>query len=320
MRKITGAQAINEAIREEMKQDENCYYIGEDIGLYHEGRGLNGVGDGLLEEFGPQRVVETPISESCIVGSSVGAAMFGMRPIVEIMHSEFLATCFEHLVYGGPKGSTNADGILVPMTVRAPCGGSEQAQAIQNENCEAWFCNTPGLTVVEASNPYDLKGLLKSAIRSNYPVLFFEHNSLYKLSWEVPEVEYTLPLGKAQVKRPGTDVSIITYGNMVNRALQAAVQLEQEGINTEVIDVMTLVPLDRQTILTSVQKTGRAVVLYEARKSGGYGAEIAAVIAEQAFNELKAPIIRCAGPDVAVNYPKTVEQITEAVRRIFADK
>lgn len=320
MRKITGAQAINEAIHEELNRDKNCYYIGEDIGLYHEGRGLNGVGEGLLEKFGPQRVVETPISEGCIVGSSVGAAMFGMRPIAEIMHSEFLATCLEHLVYGGPKGSTNADGIPVPMTVRAPCGGTEPAQAIQNENCEAWFCNTPGLTVVEASNPYDLKGLLKSAIRSDYPVLFFEHNALYKLPWEVPETEYTLPLGKAQIKRPGTDVSIIAYGNMVNRALQAAAQLEQEGISTEVVDVMTLVPLDRQTILSSVRTTGRAVVLYEARKSGGYGAEIAAVIAEQAFETLKAPVIRCAGPDVAVNYPQTVEQIMEAVRRILANK
>lgn len=319
MRVITGAQAINEALREEMHKDPNVYLIGEDIGTYHHGRGLCGASDGLLHEFGAERVMETPISEGCILGSSVGAAMFGMRPVVEIMHSEFLATCAEHLVYGGAKGSTNSDGIPVPMVVRAPFGGTQQGMAIQNENCEAWFCNTPGLKVVVASNPYYLKGLLKSAIRDDYPVLFLEHNGLYKMKGEVPEEEYTVPLAKAVIRETGTDVTIITYGNMVNRAQQAAVEMKNQRISTEVVDLCTLMPYDKETILASVRKTGRAIILYEARKQGGFGAELAAMVAENAFLQLKAPVHRLAGPFVSVNYPVTVEQIQEEIKNIYEE-
>ncbi len=311
---IKGKQAVNQALREELIRDTSVYCIGEDIGVYHGGNGLCGTSTGLLDEFGPERIVETPISEAEIVGSSVGAATFGMRPVAEIMHSEFLATCAEHLVYGGAKMATNSNGIKVPMVVRTPCGGVLQNQAIQNENCEAMFCNTPGLKVVIPSCPYDAKGLLKSAIRDDYPVLFMEHHGMYAMEQEIPEEEYTVPLGKAQVKREGTDLTIISYGFVVNRALEAA-ELLKNKVSIEVIDLRTLIPYDKETVLKSVKKTGRAIVLYEARRTGGFGAEIAAEIAEKAFKELKEPVIRAAGPDVAVNHPRTTENVIEAIER-----
>jgi pyruvate dehydrogenase E1 component beta subunit len=313
---IKGKQAINQALREELRRDPLVYCIGEDIGVYHRGNGLCGTSTGLLNEFGPERIVETPISEGEIVGASVGAATFGMRPVAEIMHSEFLATCVEHLVFGGAKMSTTSNGIKVPMVVRSPCGGVLPNQAIQNENCEAWFCNTPALKVVMPSCPYDAKGLLKSAIRDDYPVLFLEHHGMYAMDQEVPDEEYTIPLGNAEVKREGSDISVIAYGFMVNRALEAAVQLK-DNVSIEVVDLRTLVPDDKQTILASVRKTGRVIVLYEARRNGGYGAEIAAQIAEEAFDSLKAPVIRVAGPNVAVNHPRSTSDVIEAVNRLF---
>ena len=312
---IKGKQAVNQALREELKRDERVYLIGEDIGQYHQGNGLCGTGTGLYEEFGPERIIETPISEGAITGSSVGAATFGLRPVAEVMHSEFLATCAEHIVYGGAKMATNSNGIKVPMVIRTPCGGIKQNEAIQNENCEAWFCNTPGLKVVMPSCPYDAKGLLKAAIRDDYPVLFMEHHGMYAMEQEVPEEEYVLPLGKAEVKREGTDLTIVGYGFVVNRALEAAEQLKDK-ISIEVVDLRTLVPYDKETIMKSVRKTGRAMVLYEARRNGGYGAEIAAQIAEEAFDSLKSPVIRVAGPNVTVNHPRTTQDVIEGVRKV----
>ncbi len=316
MAKISGKKALNQAIREEMIRDDAVYLIGEDVGQYHHGGGPCGVSDGLLEEFGTERIVETPISEAAIVGSSVGAAGWGMRPIAEIMHSEFLATCAEHVVFGGSKFATNSNGIKVPMVIRTPCGGVKQNEAIQNENCEAMFCNTPGLKIVMPSCPYDAKGLMKTAIRDDYPVLFFEHHGMYAMEQEVPEEEYLLPLGKADVKREGTDLTIVAYGFVVNRALEAA-ELLKDKVSVEVIDLRTLVPCDMDTILASVRKTGRAMVVYEARRNGGYGAEIAAQIGEEAFESLKAPVVRTAGPNVTENYPRTTENIVEAIEKMM---
>lgn len=317
MREITFAQAINEALREEMKRDDKVYFVGEDIGLYHQGRGPCGVSTGLLAEFGENRVIETPISELEIVGSSVGTAMFGMRPVVEIMHAEFLPTCFEHLVYGGSKGAVILNGKPFPMVVRCPFGGEKQGQLIQNENVEAWFNHTPGLKVVAPTSPYHAKGMMKAAIRDDYPVLFFEHRSLYKKLGEVPDGDYVHPLGKAEIRRNGKDLSVIAMGNMVRRAMEAAETLSSQGINIEVVDLLSISPLDQETILESVKKTGRAVIVHEAAKTGGIGGEIAAVIAENAFKYLKAPILRVAGPDVHTNFPRRTEDVIAGVQQVM---
>jgi pyruvate dehydrogenase E1 component beta subunit len=316
MRNITFAQAINEAIREKMKKDEKVYFIGEDIGVYHRGKGPYGVSIGLLEEFGEQRVIETPIAESVIVGSSVGAALFGMRPIVEIMHSEFLCHCFEHVFYGGNKAAVKTEGIRVPLVIRTPFGGITPGELVQDENNEAWFSSAPGLKIVIPSTPYDAKGLMKSALESDYPVLFLEHKGLYKTMGEVPEEEYAVPLGKAAVRREGNDLTVLTYGNMVGKALDAAQKLADAGVEIEVVDLRTVLPLDEAAIIKSVKKTGRAVVFHEARKTGGIGGEIAAVISEKAFDALKAPILRVAGPDIPGNFPGSADDLIAGVKQV----
>ena len=320
MRKVTFAQAINEAMREEMLRDEDVFFMGEDIGLYHCGRGPSGASIGLLQEFGDQRVIETPIAESAIVGSSVGAALCGMRPIVEIMHSEFLCHCFEHVFYGGTKGAVMADGKAFPMVIRAPFGGVNPGQLVQDENNEAWFNNSPGLRIVAPSTPYDAKGLMKAAIRGDYPVLFMEHKGLYKTQGEIPEEEYFVPIGKAAIRREGTDLTVLTYGNMVSKALAAAEELSAGGVEIEVIDLRTVHPLDEETIVNSVMKTGRAVVFHEARKTGGLGGEVAALIAEKAFTYLKSPVLRVAGPDVPANFPCSEGELVEGVKQAIAYK
>jgi len=317
MRKLTTANALNEALKEEMKRDESVYLVGEDVALYHHKHGPCGVSTGLLDEFGNDRVIETPIAEQAIVGSSVGAAFFGMRPVVEIMHSEFLATCVEHVVYGGSKGSIMANGTKCPMVIRAPFGGSKQCMAVQNENNESMFSSTPGLKIVIPSNAYDAKGLLKSAIRDDYPILFFEHNSIYRVDCDVPEEEYLIPIGKADVKKEGSALSVIAYGNMVNVALRAAEELMKEGIDIEIVDLRTILPLDEETIINSVKKTKHAIVLHEARKTGGYGGEIVSLIMEKAFDSLEAPVIRIAGPDVPANYPRTEADVIKGVKSVL---
>lgn len=318
MRKLTFAQAVNEAMRDAMKRDERVYFVGEDIGKYHRGKGPSGASIGLLKEFGPQRVIETPIAESVIVGSSVGAAMFGMRPIVEIMHSEFLCHCFEHVFYGANKAAVKGNGMDIPIVIRAPFGGVNRGELVQDENNEAWFNSAPGLKIVIPSTPYDAKGLLSAALKGESPVLFMEHKGLYKMEGEVPEEDYTVPMGKACVCREGGDVTLITYGNMVYRSLEAAEALVAEGICAEVVDLRTVHPIDEDAVLASVRKTGRAVIVHEARKSGGIGGEVAAIIAEKAFTALKAPIVRVAAPDVPGNCPCTADDIVSGVRRAFA--
>lgn len=318
MHTITFAQAINEALREELLRDESVYLIGEDIGVYHQGRGPTGASIGLYQEFGKDRVIETPIEESAIVGAATGSAMFGMRPVVEIMHSEFLCHCFEHVFYGGTKGAVMTGGIKFPLVIRAPFGGLKTGQLVQDENNEGWFNNSPGLKIVCPSTPEDAKGMMKAAIRDDYPVLFMEHKGLYKTSGEVPDGEYLLPLNKARTALEGTDVSVLTYGRMVHVALEAAQLLRTEGIRIEVVDLRSLHPLDEESILASVKKTGRAVVFHEARKTGALGGEVAAVVAERGFADLKAPVIRVAAPNVPANVPCTAADLIAGVKRVMA--
>jgi pyruvate dehydrogenase E1 component beta subunit len=316
MRKVTFAQAINEAMREEMARDENVFFMGEDIATYHCSKGPSGVSIDLLREFGERRVIETPIAESAIVGSGVGAALCGMRPIVEIMHSEFLCHCFEHVFYGGTKGAVMADGKAFPLVVRTPFGGVTPGQLVQDENNEAWFNNSPGLRIVIPSTPYDAKGLMKAAIRDDFPVLFMEHKGLYWTQGEIPEREYLVSIGKAAVRREGKDVTVLTYGNMVRKALEVAERIGD--VSVEVIDLRTVHPLDEETIVNAVGKTGRAIVFHEARKTGGLGGEVAALVAEKAFKYLKAPVLRVAGPDVPANFPCGGDDLMMGVKELIA--
>ena len=317
MRQITFAKAINEAIREEMTNNSKVFFMGEDIGLYHKGNGPCGVSTGLMDQFGEERVIETPIGESVIVGAGVGAAMCGLRPIIEIMHAEFICCAFEHVVYGGCKAAVKGNGKEFPLLIRTQFGGTQQGSISHDDSIESWFNNVPGLKIVIPSNTYDAKGLLKASIRDNYPVLFLEHKALYKMEGEVPEEDYIVPLCKASVPCKGDDVTIITYGNMVHKAFGAARELKNNNINIEVIDLRTVLPLDEETILTSIKKSGKVIIFHEDRKTGGLGGEISAIIAEKAFSDLKAPILRVAGPDVPANYPCTEDDLIVAVEQIM---
>jgi pyruvate/2-oxoglutarate/acetoin dehydrogenase E1 component len=298
MREYTFPQAITAALCEEMRRDPTTYIIGEDVGAMG---GIFGATPGLLEEFGENRVIDSPISEAAILGTSVGAALMGMRPIPEVMFCDWLTVGFDQLVNQAPKLNYMSGGKVggVPITIRTTCGGGIRAAAQHSQSNEAWYINCPGLKVVYPATPYDLYGLLKSSIRDDNPVLFLEHKLLYFLPIknELPDEEFTIPLGKAEVKRAGEDVSIITYGLMVHKALAAAETLSAEGVRAEVVDLRTLSPLDRDAIRDSVTKTGRAVVVHEAPKTGGFGGELVAVIVEEAFDYLNAPVIRVAAPD-----------------------
>lgn len=309
MREITYAEAIREALRSEMARDPRVFLLGEDIGIYG---GAFGVTVGLLEEFGAERVRDTPISEAGITGTAIGAAMYGMRPVLEIQFMDFITLSMEQLVLQAAKMRFMFGGkVSVPMVLRTPAGAGTGAAAQHSESLEAWFVHTPGLKVVMPSTPYDAKGLLLAAIRDDNPVIFVEHKLLYKTRGPVPEGDYIAPLGKAEVKRPGNDVSIIAMSIMVPRALAAAGKLAQEGIEAEVIDPRTLKPLDTETINASVAKTGRVLIVHEACKTGGMGAEIAACIAEgDAFFHLKAPLRRLAGLDIPIPYNRNLEQHT----------
>jgi len=322
-REITYAEAIREALRQEMRRDERIFLIGEDIGIYG---GAFGVTYGLLEEFGEERVRDTPISEQTIVGAAIGAALTGMRPIAEIMFMDFIALAMEQIVNQAAKLRFMFGGkAKVPMVLRTPAGSGTGAAAQHSQSLEAWFVHVPGLKVVMPSTPYDAKGLLISAIRDDNPVIFVEHKLLYKTKGPVPEEEYTIPLGVAHVKREGSDVTIVATSIMVRRALAAAERLAQEGIEAEVIDPRTLKPLDTEAIISSVMKTGRALIVHEAPKNCGFGAEVSACIAEsEAFFYLDAPIKRLAGMDVPIPYnPKLErgvvpqeEEIVKAVRQM----
>ena len=291
MREITYAQAVKEAMCEEMHRDENVYFMGEDIGVY---RGAFGVSGGMIEEFGPERVMDTPISEMAFTGAAAGSAVTGMRPIVEIMFSDFVSVCFDQLVNQAPKMRYMFGGkVKVPMVLRTPSGGGTGAAAQHSQSWEALFAHIPGLKVVMPSTPYDVKGLLKAAIRDDNPVIFYEPKLLYRTKGLVPDEDYTIPLGVADIKREGKDVTIITYGRMVPMSLSAAERLSAEGVDVEVLDLRTISPLDTDAIIKSVKKTKHAVIVHEAVKFGGFGGEIAGTIADsEAFYYLDAPIKR----------------------------
>jgi len=310
MREITYAEAIREAMSEEMRRDNRVLLLGEDIGIYG---GAFGVSREMIEEFGEKRIRETPISEAAIVGAAAGAAMTGLRPIAELMFSDFITLAMDQLVNQAAKNRYQFGGQRsVPMVVRAPSGSGKGAAAQHSQSIEAWCCHVPGLKVVAPSTPYDAKGLLKSSIRDNNPVVFFEQKSLYPVTGEVPEKKFSedhlIPLGKADIKKEGSDLSIITYGRMVQMSLAAAKKLGTLGIQVEVVDLRTLVPLDRETIVDSAKKTGKVLIVHEAVKTGGFGGELVSTIADSdAFYSLTLPIKRLCGFNVPIPYNKNLE-------------
>jgi len=307
LRKITYREALREALREEMRRDSSVFLLGEDIGKYW--GGAFKVTEGLAEEFGDERVRDTPISESTIIGTAIGAAITGMRPVAEIMFGDLTALAMDqianqaakiHYMFGGQA--------KCPIVIRTPFGAGVNIAAHHSQSLEAWFMHVPGLYVAVPSTPYDAKGLLKTAIRGSNPVMFCEHKLLYPLEGEVPEEDYTVPFGVADIKREGEDVTIVATLYMVHKALSAAEKLEKEGISVEVVDPRTLVPLDKQGIISSVKKTGRIVVVSEDCKTAGVTAEIAAIVAEEALDYLDAPIKRVAEPDTPIPFSPTLEQ------------
>jgi pyruvate dehydrogenase E1 component beta subunit len=309
MRKLTYLEAVREAMQQEMRQNNDVFILGEDIGLYG---GAFGVTRGMIEEFGSERIRNTPISESGISGAAVGSALTGMRPILELQFSDFITIAMDQMVnqaaklrymYGG-KGN-------VPMVLRTPSGSGTGAAAQHSQSLEAWMTHIPGLKVVQPSTAYDVKGLLKAAIDDENPVVFYEHKLLYGTKSEVPEELYSIPLGVADVKLKGTDVTIVATAIMVHKSLEAAVELEKEGISVEIIDPRTLVPLDEETIIKSVSKTGKLIVVHEAVKRAGYGGEIASMIAEsEAFDYLDAPIKRLGGVSAPIPYNPQLEKLS----------
>jgi 2-oxoisovalerate dehydrogenase E1 component beta subunit len=304
MAAITYLEAIRQALFEEMAADERVFVLGEDVGVYG---GAFKVTEGLQERFGESRVVDTPISEIAIVGSAIGASYMGMRPVCEVQFIDFIASAFDMLTNFAAT-SRYRNGAPAPIVVRGPCGGGVSGGPFHSLNPEAFFLNTPGLRMVEPSTAYDAKGLLKAAIRSDDPVLYFEHKYLYRrIKDDVPADDYVVPIGKAVVRRAGTDLSIITFGALVHTALDAAARLEADGVQADVLDLRSLAPLDRDAILESVAKTSRVLLLHEATRTGGIGGELAAIIAEDAFEYLDAPVTRVASADTPVPYAPSLE-------------
>lgn len=315
MANITLLQAINQALRDEMRRDDSVLLLGEDIG---KNGGVFRTTEGLFDEFGEKRVIDTPLAEAGIIGMSIGMALYGLKPVPEIQFMDFIYPAFDQIVSELAKMRYRSGGQLsVPMVIRSPYGGGIRGGLYHSQSAEAYFAHTPGLKVVIPSNPYDAKGLLISAIRDEDPVIFLEPKRLYRsLKGEVPDTEYTVPIGKATITKEGTDVSVFAYGSMIPLCLEAAEKAKEQNISVEVVDLRTIVPLDIETILASVRKTGRAVVVYEAPKTGGFGAEISATIAENAIEYLEAPIVRVAGFDTP--FPYTLEHIyLPDSRRIF---
>jgi pyruvate dehydrogenase E1 component beta subunit len=323
MRKITYRDALREALREEMRRDQTVFLLGEDIGKYW--GGAFKVTEGLAEEFGEERVRDTPISESAIIGTGVGAAITGMRPVAEIMFGDLTALAMDQIANQAAKIRYMFGGqAKCPLVIRTPFGAGVNIASHHSQSLEAWFMHVPGLYVAVPSTPYDAKGLLKSAVRGNNPVMFCEHKLLYPIEGEVPEEEYTIPFGLADVKREGEDATIVATLYMVHKALEAAKTLESEGISVEVVDPRTLTPLDKQSIIRSVKKTGRIVIVTENCKTAGVSAEIAAIVAEEAIDYLDAPIRRVAEPDTPIPFSPPLEQyiipnekaIIKAVREV----
>ncbi len=300
----TYLEAIAQALREEMRRDENVILLGEDVAVFG---GAFKVTRGLLEEFGPERVIDTPISESGFVGAACGAAIEGLRPVVEFQFADFIACAFDQIVNFAAKAYYRW-GTPVPVVFRAPSGGGFRGGPFHSQNPEAWFTHVPGLKVVQPATPYDAKGLLKAAIRDDNPVIFFEHKHLYRrIREEIPDEDYVVPLGKADIKREGRDLTIVSYGAMVHECLAVAERLSKAGAECEVVDLRSLIPLDKDAFLESVRKTCRALVVYEAHLTGGFGAEVAALIAAEAFDALDAPVARVASLDVPVPFSPPLE-------------
>jgi len=324
-KELTYLEAIREALAEEMRRDPKVFVLGEDVGPYG---GAFGVTQGLHEEFGEMRVLDTPISESAIVGISIGAALRGYRPVAEMQFADFISCGFDQIVnqaatlrfrYGGRAA--------VPIVVRAPSGGNVGGGLYHSQNPEAWFVHRPGLKVVAPSTAYDAKGLLKAAIRDDNPIIYFEHKYLYRRAkGPVPEGDAIVPIGVAATRREGSDATLLTYGAMVAPSLEAADRLSKDGVEVEVIDLRTLLPLDKEAILRSVEKTSRAIIVHEDVKTLGIGAELSAVIMEERFDRLDAPVMRVTYPDTHPPFSNVLEQanlpdtdkITEALRRLAA--
>ncbi|HZD17691.1 MAG TPA: alpha-ketoacid dehydrogenase subunit beta [Actinomycetota bacterium] len=316
--------AIAEALWEEMERDERVFLLGEDIGVYG---GAFKVTEGFIERFGPERVMDTPIAEETIVGLALGAAMEGFRPVAEFQYADFMTSGFDEITTALARYHYRS-GVPIPVVLRGPSGGGVRASSFHSFNPEPWFAHAPGLKVICPAFPTDAKGLLKSAIRDDNPCVFLEHKWIYRRIKElVPEdPDFRVPIGVADVKREGTDVSVIAYGMMVHQALEAADNLAQGGMSVEVVDLRSIVPLDTETILASVAKTSRAIVLYESHRFLGVGAEVASVIAQEAFETLDSPVVRIAPPNVPVPFSPALEDaylpqvvdIEDAVRKLSA--
>ncbi len=301
----TYLEAIREGLIEEMERDPDVFLIGEDIGVYG---GAFKVTAGILDKFGSQRVVDTPISESAIVGAAIGAGLMGLRPVAEMQFSDFITCGFDQIVNFAAK-TRYRWGASVPIVVRAPSGGGIHGGPFHSQNPEMWFVHTPGLKVVAPATAYDAKGLIKSAIRDNDPVIFFEHKALYRrIKEDLPEGEYTVPIGEARIYREGTDLTIVTYGAMVYVAVEAAEKLAAEGISIEIVDLRTLLPLDEATVLASVKKTSKVILLHEDTLTGGLAGELSARITEKAFEYLDGPVLRITAPDTPVPYSPPLEE------------
>ena len=306
MAEVTFVEALRATLQAEMRRDGSLMLIGEDIGKYG---GIFGVTKGLLQEFGPLRVRNTPISESAIIGAALGASMTGIRTVAELMYVDFTTCAMDQIVNQVAKMHYMSGGKLrIPLVIRTHGGGGRGNAAQHSQNLEAWFVHVPGLKIVMPSTPADAKGLLATAIRDDNPVLFIEHKLLYSTKGQVPEGEHLIPLGQADVKRVGTDVTIVTISHMVLKALRAAERLAADGIEAEVIDLRTLAPLDMETVLRSVRKTNRVVIAHEACRRGGFGGELAAQIQEEAFDLLDAPVLRVGALDVPIPYSKPMEE------------
>ncbi len=320
---LTYLEAIRQGLWEEMERDPSVFVMGEDIGAYG---GAFKVTAGLLEKFGEGRVIDTPICESAIVGAAVGAALMGMRPVVEMQFMDFIASGFDEIVNMAAKMHYRW-GPAVPIVIRGPSGAGVHGGPYHSQSNEMWFVHTPGLKVVAPATAYDAKGLIKAAIRDDNPVIFYEHKFLYRrIKEEIPEQDYVVPIGKAAVRRQGTDLAVITYGAMVWAALDAARELEKEGLSLEVVDLRSLLPYDEETVLASVRKCSKVILLHEDTRTGGMAGELAALIAEKAFGDLDGPILRITAPDTPVPFAPPLEEyflpnaprLMEAARKLAA--
>lgn len=326
MPEINVITAIRNALDEEMAADERVIVLGEDVGKIG---GVFRATEGLWEKYGAKRVIDMPIAEAAIVGAAIGAALNGLRPVAEIQFADYIHPAFDQIVNEAAKiRYRSAGGFHCPIVVRAPAGGGIHGALYHSQSVEAYFCHAPGLKVVVPATPYDAKGLLKAALRDPDPVVYFEHKATYRtVTGEVPDEDYIVPIGLAEVKRAGRDLTLLTYGTMVHESLTAAETLAGEGIDVEVIDLRTLLPFDRETIVASARKTSKILIVHEANKTCGFGAELVATINEEAFGYLDGPIMRLTGPDVpAIPFAPTLEEafmpsaekIADAARRLDA--